>query len=386
MTKTRQFDILLAYTSFRRHDYYLNIIQYLSPQYRIGILRFPPHEKWDVGEDIYLAHCEKLGCEFIWEEKVAGKALILSRFGNRPGKGYFKAILEDLPRQVLYEKLFVMTSSALEGVPRLREICQHLTKPTLLVPSCDLFGLLEPETRDFALENKIPMVEMGMPYLKYPVIKDFETDYLLAYPSHVSVQTPLQEFQLTRGLVKALKNISKSDRICVKVHNIQTEGNRLSLPLFRKNGLHQKTLVLLLVKISSWFETGIGKILFSFLPRIISSCLMRVQNDFIFNRCENLTEKYPNYGIEHFLPFVKKGVISGLSNTIVCSMVMKIPVLNVDDFPIDDRPENYKIISRLFEIEKWHSFSCHGFDKIPHSVFQSDFIEQLDSQLSQGEL
>ena len=217
-----------------------------------------------------------------------------------------------------------------------------------------------------------------------------KTDYLLAYPSHVSVQTPLQEFQLARGLVKALKNIPKSDRIFVKVHNVRTGGNRLSLTLFRKNGLHQKNLVLLLVKMSSWFETGIGKILFSFLPRIISSCLMRVQNDFIFNRCEKLSEKYPNYGIEHFLPFVKKGVISGLSNTIVSSMVMKIPVLNVDDFSIDDRPENYnenyKIISRLFEIEKWHGFSCHGFDKIPHSVFQSDFIEQLDSQLSQEEL
>jgi len=236
------------------------------------------------------------------------------------------------------------------------------------------------------LENKIPMVETGMPYLKYPVIKDFETDYLLAYPSHLSVQTSLQEFQLVRRLVKAVKNISKSDRIFVKVHNVRTEGDRLSLTLFRKNGLHQKNMVLLLVKISSWFETGIGKILFSLLPRMISSCLMRVQNDFIFNRCENLAEKYPNYGIEHFLPFVKKGVISGLSNTIVFSMAMKIPVLNVDDFPIDDRPENYKIISRLFEIEKWHGFSCHGFDKIPHSVFQSDFIEQLDSQLSQGEL
>ena len=110
------------------------------------------------------------------------------------------------------------------------------------------------------------------------------------------------------------------------------------------------------------------------------------QNDFIFNRCENLTEKYPNYGIEHFLPFVKKGVISGLSNTIVFSMVMKIPVLCVDDPPFDDRPKNFKIFSRLFEIEKWHGFSCHGFDKIPHSVLQSDFIEQLDSQLSQEEL
>ena len=113
---------------------------------------------------------------------------------------------------------------------------------------------------------------------------------------------------------------------------------------------------------------------------------MRVQNDFIFNRCENLTEKYPNYGIEHFLPFVKKGVISGLSNTIVYSMAMKIPVLNVDDYSIDDRLENYEKFYRLFEIEKWHGFSCHGFDKIPHSVFQTDFIEQLDSQLSQGEL
>ena len=54
MNKTESFDLILVYTSHRRHEPYINIVKYLSKHFSIGLLKFEPKHKWGAIEESYV--------------------------------------------------------------------------------------------------------------------------------------------------------------------------------------------------------------------------------------------------------------------------------------------------------------------------------------------
>lgn len=373
----RKFDLILVFTSFRRHENYLNIIKYLGKDISIGILKFKPHHKWIQTEDEYLDMCVKFGANLV-EGEAECDTLIVSRFGGQAGSGYYKDILEDMPSYVKYRRVLVNVDSPMAGILKIRDICQYLGKPTILVQSKKYFASFEPDTKEFLKENPLETVEVGTVFSKYPIFEDFSTDYLLAYPSHTTALGSWQDLRIVKNLVKALKTLPKNAQVMVKPHNVRDKGNRLSVKFITRWTRLPLWLINFILFCMRIFDFNIGKkSCYTYLPNIMIRLFIYLQNDYIFIRCENLLDKYPGFGIEQFVPGVKKGIITGLSHTIISALIEKKPVYNIDDLPLNGRPENYRKIVDTFGVRDWQGFSSQGFDKIEQSLREADLIKYL---------
>ena len=113
------------------------------------------------------------------------------------------------------------------------------------------------------------------------------------------------------------------------------------------------------------------------LPTRLINFFTHIHNDYIFTRCENLLDHYPAFAIEHFMHGVKKGVISGMSNTILSAVIEKKAICICDDLPIEEKPETYQMMRKLLHINEWEGFSHAGEGKIYDSIRHSDLIEYL---------
>jgi hypothetical protein len=347
-----QFDLILVYTSFRRHEHMVNICKYLGSEFKIGIYIFADIEPSDQMEKLYLDLCLKNGAKVI-NSKAQCKCLLLPRFG----KGYKDRMFTSIPANIVYKNLFYITDSFISGVPYLDEICKFLGKPIVLTPSKYYFGQAEPESKLRTKELAIDVLEVGSPYKKYPIFENLSIDYLLAYPSHVSVVSKAHEYKVVHDLYKTLKSIPKNKNVYVKVHNTRIDGNRLSYTFFNKKYIKWRYLLKPSLFLIDLFDFKIfKKPLYQLFPNRIIEILKKINNDYIFNRCINLLEKYPPLGIEQYLPFVKDGVITGLSNTIPLAVFSGVPVLNVDK-NFDQADHNRKIIINAFDLQNKNGFS-----------------------------
>ncbi len=376
MNEPHCFDLILVYTSFRRHGNYANIIKGLAGKIRVGIIVFKSH-KWNESEEKYLQLCVKYGATLV-SGKTSCHTLMISRFGGYPGKGHYKNILEELPGNISYERLLLNVTTIMSGVLYLREICNVFGQPIILVPSKKYFGEYEKDTLEYLAKSPLEIVEVGMPYFTHKIFPDFSTDYILAYPSHVVIEKEWEHLHLLKNMVSVLRTLPINVKVVVKPHNVKDGGNYLSETLFLNRFFIPAFLRTFFLSMLRIFDIQLSqRTLLEHLPKRILQYLTRFYNDVIFSRCINLLNDFPPFGIEHFLHGVREGVISGLSNTILMAMVAKKPIYNIDDLPMENRSPNYKTINDKFNIQSWEGFSTEGFKFIDDSVRSADIIEYL---------
>lgn len=382
------FDLILVYSTFRKHETYMNIVKALAQTLSIGIFMCQAGRKWQETEYKVIEMYQQLGATLV-EGQAECKVLFLPRFG----KGRFKEYFEDLPQRIQYKNLFVQTGTLMEGVLSIKEICENLGKPTLLVPSIKHFGLYEKGTLNYLKQNPLELVEVGQPFLSYPVFEDFKADYLVAYPSHVSIVNSFQHYCLVKNITSVLFSLPQDAKIFVKPHNVRDKGNRISTKLsdrklfsiFNKINFPTRLIQIALKSIYLFDFRYRGFYLFKYFPKKILNLIIGVQNDYIFSRCINLLKHYPAFGIEHFLRGVSKGVITGLSNTIFVALMHKVPIYICDPF-MDERSANYQTMIREFGIDRWEGFSTEGFDLIDDSTRNADLIKYLETYIRENQL
>jgi len=373
------FDIILVYTSFRRHENYINIIKCLASRLRIGLLKFEAKHSWTESEEKYFRMCLEYGAILV-KEKAECHTLIISRFGGNPGSGYFKDILEDMPRYIKYGRVLVNVTTLMSGIPKIKEICKFLGDPIIITPGAEYFAEFEPETKAFLREHPLVVVEVGIPYLKFPIFPEFSTDYILAYPSHTVISQDWQHYRFLKNITAALRKLPKKVKVVVKPHNARDDGNKLSRLFILRLFPALRWLIRPALWVLRIFDITLkGRSSYERLPNRLLKYIIYLHNDYIFSRCENLLDKYASFGIEHFLSGIRKGIITGLSNTIVLALIAKKPVYNADDLPLDDKPDTYRIIVEKFGVKQWKGFSSDGFGLIGESVRTADLMDYLES-------
>jgi len=386
--KVKNFDIILVYTIFRKHETYLNIIKSLSPDYTIGVfLCKPSSDKTQATDKAAIEFYERLGATII-NDKSKCSILFLPRFGE----GRFQEIFEDLPKIIQFEQVFVQTGTLMEGVSNnIKEIIENLGRPKILVPSKRYFGMFDKESIKVVKENFLEVVEVGQPYFKYPVFEDFHTDYLVAYPSHVSITNPLQHYLLLKNFVNIVMHLPENAKIMVKPHNVKDKGNQISKTNFNNKfdvPLYIKKYFLFIIYQFEFIWKNLNYLkwlpnrLFNSLNNRIFNFLNGIQNSYIFSRCENILDNYPAFGIEHFMKGVSKGIITGLSNSIFVALMHRVPVC-VCDTGMGKMPKNYQIMIKELRINVWEKFSEDGFDFIDDSSRNADLIQFLKNSIKE---
>jgi hypothetical protein len=91
---------------------------------------------------------------------------------------------------------------------------------------------------------------------------------------------------------------------------------------------------------------------------------------------------YHNFGIEHFLPYVKKGVITGISSCIWHSLYNRVPVYNCDSQDLNPQIPNYSVY-KTFYVPTWNNqmeFDSKDFNKISSVNRESDLITLIKNE------
>ncbi|MBU1077846.1 MAG: hypothetical protein KKH98_11175, partial [Spirochaetes bacterium] len=337
--KNNKYDLILVNTFFRIHNYYLNIIKELFNKIKIGLFVLHPEknktylDKVIDTEESFIQECVHFGAHLIKEkEKCSCRLLLVPQ--NITSIGQLKNIKSE---KVIGLHRYGWASLGLDLLKKLG------MKRFWAYQKNIFFDMLKFENGEDKIRN-LQIIEMGIPYKKYPAydFKGLDMDYLIAYPSPMFLRDPSVQVKLLENIIKIIKKIPKGNRIFLKLHNVRDEGHKISGRRLFNN------LNIFFISLMSFFVKGIRL----FLPWY--SRLARLQIMFLSLYLEkkvillsDVTDLY-NFGIEHYLPFVKKGIITGISSCAWYALYNDLPVYNCDDQPLLEETPNYAVIRNFY--------------------------------------
>ncbi len=376
MNAPARFDLALVYSSFRRHERYLNIAKALGRTRRIGLV--------DLGwEAKKLGTTEEAFRKALADQGVVpidGPAVATAMIVPRLGPAHIDQLASWVDAHLDFGRALHLPSNPSLGVLGAQQLHQRFGPLTVLAYDLAHFAEYEPQTR---LElNLVPheIVEIGSPCAAHPVFPDFAADYVYAYPSHLAVPTKRHAYALVRDMWRALDALPRDQVVAFKPHNASDQGNNLSqygrrpflpAPTWMARWILKGTYRLLSIR------RGRGTVA-DRIPEGILGKVTAVAHELAARRCVNVLERYPGFGLEHFIAGVRKGVITGLSNLVWEALYQRKPVFNADHMPPGDRPFNYPIMVERYAMHEWHGFSTRGFSTIGDSARRADLIGYLE--------
>ena len=370
------YDIIFIYGFSRLHPYLLNIIKYFNKEYRIGVCILNDIEKFTTPDGIKrigkLYNTEK---EFITLCKELGAEIIYLKNNNQ----YITDILfvpqapfNNLGLEIMKSSIKSNKIIGIQGFGYGMQVLDDLFKigcNKFLVYDKNIFlSVIESQNRRDLLD-KFAIIEMGTPYTKYPIWtkEEFpEIDYLIALPSLLFIKDPRNKLNLIKNIYNLLKKIETQEKIVIKLHNVKDGGNRYI------REVNFRSLYL------AWFsEKFLGK------KGVSLSTAIYYRN--ILDRAiplEKITLYY-NFGLELFLPYVKKGVITGISTVLWHCLYNKIPVYNCDSQLFGEHLPNYAGYKNFYipfcngELK----FNENYYNKISDSLRNRDLIELIRQEI-----
>ena len=380
----KEFDVILVYSFGRENLPYLSIIKYLSPRYKIGLLLSDDKDfyarpqnstfaKLKDTENKIRALCVQYGAEKIYvNEKYKCKLLLMYPFA------YAEDYLQKIRANIRWDKLIGIFFHA-RGFRKL-DILKEMGASKYFAPAKFLIEMIAKSEEIYGEMEGLNIIEAGFPYKKYPLFDGFnlDIDYLIALPSLALLKRNKgkERYLFLKNLSKALNKLDRKAKIYLKHHNVKDQqrfhrrlpGSQLFMELGRLVcEFFAKLSLIPSIKNKFYFWTAI------FLHNIIEKK---------YPSLEEVT-KHHNLGIELFLPYVRKGLFTGLSGTVFHALFNKLPVYNCDSQNVKD---NFAVFYRYFYIPCCNSslsFDENSYNLIPEEVRQADIISLLEKELVQ---
>jgi len=369
-------DIVLVFPNFRRNAAYLSIIKYLSRDFDIGIIKVPinsPGKTIHV-DKLFLEMCEKLGAEIIRPgEKVSTNLLIVPQW-------QYSQDAVTVIRNTVSESQKNICTCALTWAGMNDELFETFDIHKIFVTDKNLFSFLL-KRKNLPIKFHQEIVEVGLPFEKYPVFDEpLDIDYIIAMPTPFSFPQEISKIVFLENISKVLNEISQTNSdyvVAMKRHNATKS----------EHFLNRKFVIL---------SSFLNKLGLNFLTKPIRhgssfSLLATIDSLYhgILNRVTPLDKHTPNseFPLEIFLPFVKKGVIGGLSNTMWGALFFRKPYFNCIPDSVRQQLDNnltLKISLDYFGIPFCNDslmFDTANFKKISDSTRNADLLEILKREL-----
>lgn len=380
----KEYDIILVYSFGKGHYYYLNIIKHLSSQYKIGLLlsdekNFAANPArgtrsfLELGETEkkFRAVCVKYGAEKIYvNQKNKCKLLLMHDYV------YTEDYLIKFRKNISWDKLIGLFF-LLGRVHRI-EMLQELGAVKYFAPAKYLYELKAKCEGNFERLKGLDIVEAGLPYKKYPVFDklNLDIDYLIAYPTSMHLRGKYKErYEFFKTLHSMLNKIDRNERIFIKSHNVKDKEI-----LFQRKIIENVVLVKSGIKILDFCVKLLPN---SFLKNKLYHCATLFRHCIIekkYPSLETLTE-YSNFNIELFLPYVRKGVLTGFSGVVFHALYYKLPVYNCDP---QGESETFVSFGESYRIPYCNSnlsFDEKLYNRINEEFRNADMIKLIEKEL-----
>lgn len=331
MTSSRHdFDLVLVIGYFRSALPLLSVIRHLSPRLRIG-LRFQalsPQMEGKIGgaQRLFERLCLQAGGILCAAGTTARCRLILVQ--QYP---YAEQFAASVRAEVQADDIWGMLTLAVMGIEAQDAFLRQFGVTHVTVPDKGLADYLIAERGAQARYADVAMVEVGLPFRKYPVFAEFSVDWIVAAPTLFSFHTEAGKQRFLYDVLKLMAQMPGTDVVVYKPHN----GNA-------KDYFTPRAYVEI-ARLIAWIP-GVERILDSAVQRLsqalkahASRLVTALLHARVTRRAVPMIELTPlaDMSLEAFLPGVRKGVIGGLSNTIWGTLFFGLPYYNC--VPPDER-------------------------------------------------
>lgn len=230
--KNNTYDLILLYTFHRVHNYYINIIKYLSKDLSIGIVEEPSvtvtktRTKIANTERVFLGLCRQLGADLL-----APKEKYICNLLFAPQHCYTSSSAENISRnKIISLQRFGAGALCLDQLKEMGAVKIWTYERKLLI------DMLIHEERD-DLIKEFEIFEMGTPYARYPAFdfSQLNIDYMIAFPTPMLLRTPPIKLRLLENISTLIKLIPNDKTIYMKRHTVVDGGYVLG-----KSRLHEK--------------------------------------------------------------------------------------------------------------------------------------------------
>lgn len=382
------YDLLLIFTAFQRNCIYASIIKELAGKYRIAVFPIDRDERTEsrIGNTNrqFLELCASLGADLLDDqEEVTATIEILAQ------SNYRKEDIERINSKILADRTFWMSGVAMGNANYGHLYGKKIDK--ILVPDRRLYEHRIAEYGNDGVEFPDSMIqEVGIPYKKYPLFeKAVDVDYILANPTPFSFVTAQDRLDYLENVYRlAGKIVGRGEVIAFKPHNADERADYIvdgkilavisSAPLRLLQGGIDAVARLI---------AGIlpeGRVRDFFIGLSIAVVYRKIMNIVVWLR--DLTP-YHNLNLEVFLPRVRKGLITGRSNSIWHALFLKKPVWNcIDgDKPYFSETKMHRYAMTYLNVHGNHrnlDFDDRLYEIIGESTRNADLIAYLDRALS----
>lgn len=263
------------------------------------------------------------------------------------------------------------------------EMINSIGSSKYYVPDRNLFNIYMEEMNKLDMFMGLDIVERGLPYAKYPIFEEesLEIDYLIAMPSIIHFRGEQQEarrkYEFLRNIIALSNKFHVNDKVYIKHHNVRDKQ--------RYYGRVDGGIVWLKIAMKICGKCA-GIIPFNKIRNKFYDIAAHLAHSIIENKYPSLEKvsKYHNFNIELFLPYVRKGLVTGNSGTVFNALFHKLPVYNCDPQDISRYNSNSKYL------QKYHVPFCNGkltfdnvcFDLIPDKFRDVDMVRLIEQELS----
>lgn len=381
------YDLVLIFTAFQRNCVYASIIKELAGKHRIAV--FPVDRDEQTASRIgntnrqFLELCASLGADVLDNQEVTARIEILAQ------SNYRKEDIELINSRIRAERTFWMSGVAMGNASYAHLFGKQVDN--ILVPDRRLYDHRLAAYGNDGVEFPESMIqEIGMPYKKYPLFEAaVDVDYILANPTPFSFVAAQDRLDYLENVYRLARKItSRGEVIAFKPHNADERADYIvnrkilailgSVPLRAMNRFVDSAARLMACVL------GNGKARDFCVELSIAVVYRRVMD--IVVRLSELTP-YHNLNLEVFLPGVRKGLITGRSNSIWHALFLQKPVWNCidEDKPYFSETKMHRYAMRYLNVHGNHrslDFDQRLFEVVGESTRNADLITYLEGALS----
>jgi len=390
VAKSTEYDLVLIFTAFQRCFVYSSIIKELIDRYRIGIFVIDLDRRSQLRINntnaAFLRLCESFGAEIIRNKNVKARVEILSQ------SNFTEEDISHINTSISSEKTYWLLGLAMGNASYNHLYGKHIDK-VLVIDRKFYDYRIENYGNDGIYFSCEKVVEVGLPYDKYPVfeLENFHVDYLWANPTPFSFSCVKDILDYLQNVNFLIEKIGPDDVVAFKPHNADERLDyiinyrlyaMLSLSIFRPFDV-------LLDSFSKYIVVRVCEGVFQDFFYQVSIVLLYMK---LMQRVVKLSEltKFDNFNLEVFMPYVRKGMITGRSNSIWHALFLKKKVFNCIDKEkvYFSQTKMHKFSMQYFNVHgNYHNldFNEELFNMIDESTRRSNLIQFLISDLGDGD-
>lgn len=383
--QSKKYDLILVHSIVRKNPYYLNIIKYLSKDFKIGVFVpwVPKGEKFRELEDLFLSLCLRLGADILNRGSYSCRLALIFPFG------YDDEVLEKIKKMVCCDRMVgILQFGRGLGVTEGR-ILDYFGITTLLVQDISFFlEASRRQDRDIKVIEKYKLIEVGLPFGRYPIFEeDWDIDFIVAMPTGLSLPSTKHKIIFLSNILNILRSLPANKRVFLKLHNAKKDTEFQFYT--RSNSWLRQMFKHIPLFLAEWINWLLG-----FTSRwaqldsfdIIKCACMYYE---LLGRALPLSALTPYHilGLEFFLPYVKSGIITGRSSILYSCLYERVPVYNCDDEEVMSlKPKAVDICPDYTGIRPCHGdlyFDPRYFENISDAARRGDLTSEVKNLISE---